>query len=215
VDDLVKERLTGAIILVALIVLLVPELLTGPVRPTARILGAAQPAEGPPLRSYTIKLDEEARALRALPAETDSPAPLVQVAPAAEPPAPQTATARAQTGVPAGTAPSAPAAPRAAAVSPSAAPVPQPAAPQATPVTVTESGGKGWMVQLGSFANHVNAQRLAQQLSGRGYQVSIVRGTSGRRLYRVLVGPTRDRSGALKLAARLRAAGHRGSIVPR
>jgi DedD protein len=197
VDDLVKERLTGAIILVALIVLLVPELLTGPVRPAARTPGAAQPTEGPPLRSYTIKLDEEARAVHASP--VDSPAPSAPVAPATEPVAPQSAAA----------APPAPAAPR-------AAPALPPAAPQATPVTATNTGGgKGWMVQLGSFANSVNAQRLARQLSGRGYQVSVIRGTTGRRLYRVLVGPTRDRAGAQQLAARLRAAGHSGSIVPR
>jgi cell division septation protein DedD len=209
VDDLVKERLTGAIILVALIVLLVPELLTGPVRPTSRMAGAAQPAEGSPLRSYTINLDEEVRA-----APADSPAPSAPVAPAAEPLARQAAPTQAQTGLPAAatpTAPSTPTAPRAASVPPPSVP----AAPQATPVTVTNSAGKGWMVQLGSFVNRPNAERLAQQLSGRGFQVSIVRGTTGRRLYRVLVGPTRDRAGALRLAARLRAAGHSGSVVPR
>jgi DedD protein len=210
VDDLVKERLTGAIILVALIVLLVPELLTGPVRPSSRMPLAAQPAEGPPLRSYTIKLDEEARAARV--SSADSPAPSAPVAPAAEPGAPPAAATQAQTGLPAA---AAPAAPRAASVPPSAAPAPPPAAPQATPVTVTNSAGKGWMVQLGTFASQANAQRLAQQLSGRGFQVSVIRGTTARRLYRVLVGPTRDRAGALRLAARLRAAGHSGSIVPR
>ena len=84
VDDLVKERLTGAIILVALIVLLVPELLTGPVRHTARMPGGAQPVEGQPFHSYTINLDEDGRATRATPA--DSPAPSAPVAPAAEPP---------------------------------------------------------------------------------------------------------------------------------
>jgi DedD protein len=210
VDDLVKERLTGAIILVALIVLLVPELLTGPVRPTARMTGAAQPAEGAPLRSYTIKLDEEMRAARPSPA--DSPAPSAPVAPAAEPQAPQAAAAKAPSAL---APPSTPAAPPPAGAPPSAIVTPRPAAPQATPVTLTGGGGKGWMVQLGSFASHVNAQRLARQLSGRGFQVSIVRGTSGRRLYRVLVGPTRDRGGALKLAARLRAAGHSGSVVQR
>jgi DedD protein len=210
VDDLVKERLTGAIILVALIVLLVPELLTGPVRPTARMTGAAQPAEGAPLRSYTIKLDEEMRAARPSPA--DSPAPSAPAAPAAEPQAPQAAAAKPQSAL---APPSTPMAPPPAAAPPSATGAARPAAPQATPVTVTGGGGKGWMVQLGSFASHVNAQRLARQLSGRGFQASVVRGTSGRRLYRVLVGPTRDRGGALKLAARLRAAGHSGSIVQR
>lgn len=203
-----KERLTGAIILVALIVLLVPELLTGPVRLTARMPGAAQPSEGSPLRSYTIKLDEEARATRASPA--DSPAP------AAEPPAPQASASRSQASAPAGAASPAPAAPRASATPPpSSVPAKPPAAPQAAPATVSNSAGKGWMVQLGSFENHGNAERLAQQLSGRGFQASIVRGSRGRRLYRVLVGPTHDRAGALRLAARLRAAGHSGSIVPR
>jgi DedD protein len=212
VDDLVKERLTGAIILVALIVLLVPELLTGPVRSTARMPGAAQPAEGSPLRSYTIKLDEEARATRASPA--DSPTPSAPPAPAAEAAASRADAVQAQAG-PAADVPAAATAPRASSVPPSSVPAPAPAAPQATPVTVTNSADKGWMVQLGTFANHANAQRLAQQLSGRGFQVNIVRGTTGRRLYRVLVGPTHDRTGALRLAARLRAAGHSGAIVPR
>ena len=39
-----KERLTGAIILVALIVLLVPELLTGPVRSAPRATAVASSA---------------------------------------------------------------------------------------------------------------------------------------------------------------------------
>jgi cell division septation protein DedD len=59
---LVKERLTGAIILVVLVVLLVPELLSGPKGPAATppAAGAASPSlEEPPLRSYTINLGDE------------------------------------------------------------------------------------------------------------------------------------------------------------
>ncbi len=57
-----KERLTGAIILVALIVLLVPELLTGPVRSTSTAQPGATGSSGePPLRSYTIDLADDAR----------------------------------------------------------------------------------------------------------------------------------------------------------
>jgi cell division septation protein DedD len=53
----VKERLTGAIIVVALLVLLVPELLTGPEpRPSATPAGA----DGAQLRSYTIDLQGDA-----------------------------------------------------------------------------------------------------------------------------------------------------------
>ena len=58
-----KERLTGAIILVVLIVLLVPELLSGPKGPAATApAGAASTfSEEPPLRSYTINLGDEHR----------------------------------------------------------------------------------------------------------------------------------------------------------
>ena len=57
----VKERLTGAIIVVALIVLLVPELLSGPIRSAPRTVAMASSVEEPPLRSYTIHLADDAR----------------------------------------------------------------------------------------------------------------------------------------------------------
>ena len=55
-----KERLTGAIILVVLIVLLVPELLSGPSRSAPAPQAAAPSTEEPPLRSYTINLADDA-----------------------------------------------------------------------------------------------------------------------------------------------------------
>ena len=80
-----KERLTGAIILVALLVLLVPELLTGP----GSFKMAAKPAgaEGAPLRSYTIDLQDDA-ASRRPPAVAASADPVAQATPEpdAEPP---------------------------------------------------------------------------------------------------------------------------------
>jgi DedD protein len=80
---LVKERLTGAIILVVLIVLLVPELLSGPKGPTAKppALGAASPSsEEPPLRSYTINLgDEHSQSATANGAASSSGPPQPQV----------------------------------------------------------------------------------------------------------------------------------------
>ena len=79
VGDLVKERLTGAIILVALIVLLVPELLTGPIKSAPRAVVAS--AEEPPLRSYTINLGEDARA-HSEAAQPQSAAPQALTAPA-------------------------------------------------------------------------------------------------------------------------------------
>ena len=71
-----------------------------------------------------------------------------------------------------------------------------------------------WMVQLGSFASRTNAERLARQVKAGGFKVSVSQGSSGRRLFRVRVGPAHDREAATQLAAKLRAAGHSGSIVP-
>ena len=62
-----KERLTGAIILVALMVLLIPELLTGPLRSAPRAAALPPSAGEAPLRSYTIELADEARTRNAAP----------------------------------------------------------------------------------------------------------------------------------------------------
>ena len=53
-ENRLKERLTGAAILVALIVLLVPEMFHGQRRDVAGNAGSS--GEGPPMRSYTIDL---------------------------------------------------------------------------------------------------------------------------------------------------------------
>jgi DedD protein len=70
-------------------------------------------------------------------------------------------------------------------------------------------------VQLGVFASRDNAERLAKQVKGSGYPVVVneVSG-SGKKLYRVRVGPEADRGAAVALGAKLRAAGHAGSVVP-
>jgi cell division protein FtsN len=68
-------------------------------------------------------------------------------------------------------------------------------------------------VQLGSFSKRSNAERLAQQVHGQGFTVSVSRGTAGRRLYRVQVGPARERAAAEQLAAKLRTQGHAGAVV--
>ncbi len=74
------------------------------------------------------------------------------------------------------------------------------------------------MVQLGVFAARSNADRLAQELKGKGFRISVSEtpGSSGRKLFRVRAGPVADRTMAADLAAKLRAAGAPpGSVVPR
>jgi DedD protein len=198
----VKERLTGAIILVALIVLLVPELLTGPVRSAPRANAVASSAEEPPLRSYTIKLTDEAHPRSAaVHSGPEQPAPL------ATPPAPSADTSAQPS---AREPPSSTAPPPAAAVGAPQAPHGEGAA--ALPPGTAEGSG-GYVVQLGSFANRANADRLARQVRSQGFPVSVSRGTSGR-LYRVRVGPAHDRAAAAELVQQLHARGHSGAIVP-
>jgi DedD protein len=207
----VKERLTGAIILVALIVLLVPELLTGPIRTSTRAQAVASSAEGPPLLSYTIKLGDDARARSAAPAASGPAQPAPLTASAAADPA---GTAAAPAPAAAATTPVEPAAP-AAATTPPAPPAPA-APPAAGPggKAAASAPGTGWVVQLGSFASHANAEQLARKVHAQGFTVSVSQGSGGRRLYRVRVGPVADRPAAVQLAQRLRASGHSGAIVP-
>jgi cell division septation protein DedD len=209
----VKERLTGAIILVALIVLLVPELLSGPVRSVARAAAVApSSAEEPPLRSYTINLADDAHS-RGAASQTSGPQQPAPVASGATPATDGAATAS--------TTPDPVSATRdAAAESPRAAPEPSPPAAGAGTATAAEppaaaAAAGAFVVQLGSFASRANADHLARQVRAQGFQVSVSQGSSGRHLYRVRVGPAHDRAAATALAQQLRAAGHSGSVVPK
>ena len=195
-------------ILVALMVLLVPELLTGPIRSAPRAAAVAPSAEEPPLRSYTINLadDTHSRSAAATTSGPQQPTSLSVAQPAAaESPPPPAASA----------APRAPQAPPAAPppLMPAKSARASAAAASAADSVAGDSGA--WMVQLGSFASRTNAERLARQVRAGGFRVSVSQGSSGRRLYRVRVGPAHDREGAMQLAVKLRAAGHSGSIVPK
>lgn len=231
----VKERLTGAVILVALIVLLVPELLTGGPSSSRPQPEAGQSTAEPLVRTVHIDLvnggvrqsqpaeaDLSARELRkpapdpeADAGKVDKPAaanvegealiaqqpaaPVTSEIDAAEPVA---AAPVSEKPVPAVVKP----APKAA-VAPSAQPSKVAAPPSAA--------RSGWAVQLGSFSSRDNAQRLAKQLKGKGYSAYVLGGGgSSGKLYRVRVGPAPDKSAASALAAKLRAAGHTGSVVP-
>ncbi len=218
-DSRAKQRLTGAVILVALFVLLVPELLTGPKGPAA----PAAPAEDG-LRRYTIELNAPTPAGQPQTAEPSVNLPAVGESPAAsasqlavpgESAAPEVAAAPA----PAATAPTVaqpqPSAPRP--VTPAAvAEQPKPQAPKPQVATPTNPAKPGsFVVQLGSFGSRENAERLVRDMTAKGFATFIAPiTTNGRELYRVRVGPTRDRASAEALAAQLKRMGQSGSIVP-
>jgi DedD protein len=216
-DSRAKQRLTGAIILVALFVLLVPELLTGP-RSTDT---PAEPQSDEGMRRYTIDLNASTPAKPTEPVSQPTVA-LPPVSPGSQESPLELAT------------PGEPAAPVA---QPSAAKVDEPAtavatppkstgpdAPvsppairaQATPSAATVPAQRGtFVVQLGSFGSRDNAERLVRDMTAKGFAAFVAPITSGgRELYRVRVGPTRDRPAAEALAAQLRRIGQSGSIVP-
>ena len=172
-DVRAKQRLTGAIILVALFVLLVPELLTGPKSANAP---AAPGEEG--LRRYTIDLGS--------PATNPGDTP-----PAAEPQVslPPVATTRPDTGLaqpgeaavpepsptpePAEPRPSATAPPPAATAQASPPPATRPA-PATASVPASPTIPKGhFVVQLGSFSSRDNAERLMRDMTAKGFTTFI------------------------------------------
>lgn len=245
VDYLVKDRLTGAIILVLLIVLLVPELLSGPKGP-GRALSPSNSAEEQQLRSYTITLGDDARArgdTASGPAMPQAPQP--ESAAAAAVPASQHAAGTAVMPEPANSSQTAPPADNGA---PSSAPTAKasehsagtPSAERA--VNPNRSSGaahsagqavsrsssastrsspagtvnSGWLVQLGVFASRENAERLAVEMRTKGMRAAVSDvSSSGRRLYRVRVGPVADRASAQELQSRLKASGHSaGTLIP-
>jgi DedD protein len=231
-DSRAKQRLTGAIILVALFVLLVPELLTGPKGPTAPVT----PAEDG-LRRYTIDLDAPAQsgehappaeASVNLPAVGEAAAPAPQLAvpgesAAPEPapavssaPAPAVAQSQAPRPTPTPVPPPSVPAPSAVVAEQSKPPSakPQPARPQSAAPAMPAKPGS-FVVQLGSFGSRENAERLVRDMTAKGFATFIAPiTTNGRELYRVRVGPTRDRASAEALAAQLKRMGQSGSIVP-
>jgi DedD protein len=229
-DSLVKERLTGAIILVVLIVLLVPELLSGPSRSAPAPQAAATSSEEPPLRSYTIDLADESHTAATSAGTSDA---LPQTSGPAQPPGiVERATAETPTSEQPAAAGSSAEAVRSAPETSSPAQhdtpkeQPQPAVQRQTatasaqraPIAAADkaSSSGGWMVQLGVFANRANADRLAQELKSRGFHAQVSENSAGGRLlWRVRAGPVAERTAAEQLSARLRAAGHAGSVVPK
>jgi len=78
----------------------------------------------------------------------------------------------------------------------------------------TDLPASGWSVQLGSFAQRPNAERLASEVKSRGFRVYLEPlKQSGRTYYRVRVGPRNTRGQASELASGLAKAGYTGQVI--
>jgi len=221
-DRRVKERLIGASILVVLIVLVVPELLSGPKSVVPSVTPATIfPASAPePTRNVTLDL-----ATSKAPANSEvEPAEAAKGGEAAPTPAPST-DGSSSTAAPTSTAPTstAPTSAAPASVAPTSA-APASVAPATAPAATAKpvetaapspiSTRAAWAVQLGSFASRTNADNLSRRLKGQGFPVYVLSGGSGASVrYRVRVGPLADRDSAERTAAKLKSIGHASSLV--
>ena len=71
-----------------------------------------------------------------------------------------------------------------------------------------------WAVQLGSFSNQANAERLAADLRKQGFAAFLSQlQTQSGRFHRVRIGPQNNRDSAEAIAAKLTSAGHKGQVV--
>ena len=217
-EQTLQARLIGATVLVALAVLLIPELLSGrkTVEPAVEEGAAAKGT-----RSFTIELGSPGGSTSvpgpSAPSAT-AQASRVPAAPAGEPGAadetphsgagmdpPDVAAAA----VPAQSPPAEQAADSDAAPA-SAAPVAS--SPPAEPAKPAEAGG--WVVQVGAFGSGDAARRLVDELSAAGFEAHVAPVTrSGRTLHRVRVGPVAERPAADQLAQRLEARGLPAAVV--
>ena len=188
-DVRIRERLVGALVLVAVIVLLVPAVLKG--TGTAGDQPQAQPAK-------SVEIDLGASG----PGESESLVPEPEIAQSNPVAAPAAAPAIvAETPLPAATSAADLQASR-----------PAPASGQALPAASEPSA---WAVQLGAFSSRSKAEGLVTQLRARGYSAFVLEyRAGGQLLHRVRVGPEQDRARAVAIADRLRKDGFQPVVAP-
>ncbi|MEJ2257485.1 MAG: SPOR domain-containing protein [Woeseiaceae bacterium] len=206
-----KERIIGATVLVVFVVLVVPIFLDGP--PTdgetvsERVLLPGQSDQETqtvvlerdrtvPVPSNTTddagQAEPAATPQSAPPEEQPEPVVIRRPEPSTIPPKPAPEPAREETAV-----------------------EPQPAEENAAAAPEPTSTTGMWAVQLGSFSNKENAERLAADLRKQGYAAFLSRlETDNGILHRVRIGPQENRDAAEAVAARLAKADHDGQVVP-
>ena len=186
-DRALKERVIGAIVLVVVAELIVPVFLDGPSN-DAEIVSAVVSLPGQ---------NQQERTTQTVVLNLDRTEPVPTSTPSSTAVETQPAPARTK--------------PPAAAKEAVSALL---SADQKLPVATQSSTGM-WAVQLGSFSNQGNAERLAADLRKQGYAAFLSQLQTGSgALHRVRIGPQEDRDSAESVAAKLAKSGHAGQVVP-
>lgn len=176
-----KQRIIGAIVLVALAVIFIPMLLPGhrdigfsdtdsyiPPKPAElenlKVLELEKPLAAPAPREI-VRTPIDERSPPAPKAESETPA--VEQKPAAADKKPATS-------------------------------------PEQKSESATPTAARAWVVQVGSFSKRDNAMRLRDQLRSKGYNTFVEQiSAADRNFYRVRVGPVVSRDNALALQKEL------------
>ena len=188
-----KVRLTGAIILVIVVVMLVPEMFRG--RPPGGVAHGGAMVDELPLRSYTIDLRNNSAPQSGAAVSIAGPV-------AASVPRGATVT------TPMSTAVTAPASAPASASAKKPAPTPAAAAvvSAARPAATAAPSGLRWTVQVGTFSRRDFAERMVKQVHAKGFAV-MVAGPDERGLYRVRSAAVNARASAEALQQKMVAQG--------
>ncbi len=184
VQEHLKIRLTGAIILVIVVVMLVPEMFRG--RPPGGAAHGGGMVDELPLRSYTMDLRNNSAPQGG--AAVSIPGPVAAGVPPTAAPAPAPAPAPASAPKPAPT--------RTAAAEVSAA----------KPVPTGAPTVRLWTVQVGTFSRRDFAERMVKQVRAKGFVV-MVAGPDERGLYRVRSAGVNTRASAEALRQKMVAQG--------
>ena len=188
-----KERIIGAVVLVIVVVLVVPIFLDGPPDKSEvvseRVLLPGQDDQ----KTQTVVLDRD----RTDPVPATSSSTPARQEPAREDPKPVAVEQKQPE-------------PKTPTPKPAPDPVKEPVAEQPAASTTGM-----WAVQLGSFSNKDNAEKLAADLRKQGYAAFLSQlAQDGGQLHRVRIGPQKDRESAEAMASRLSKVGHKGQVVP-
>ncbi len=197
-DQMLKQRLIGAIVIISLAVIFIPMILEGP---DDELSPRTQDMPPPPMIAYQAEVEQPVPAGSPEPAETQAAAVTEQeVSAIPEPSAPQTEVITSQAEAPVKQPEPVESAKT---VKPAVVKQPLPKAPPKTTAGPAITQG-AWILQVGSFSQQANAVSLRDRLKKSGYQASVQdsKGADGH-VYRVLIGPVSDRQAAEKLRDKL------------
>jgi DedD protein len=196
-DQMLKQRLIGAIVIISLAVIFIPMILEGP---DNELSPRNQDMPPPPTIDYQAEVDLPVPSESTEPAESPDATVTEQEVMAV----PESTVSQPEAVISQSEAPSTLSEPVETGKTPKAVVVEPPSSSE-PPSTATASTQGGWILQVGSFSQPANALSLRDRLKKSGYQVvvqDVKKGTNST-IHRVLVGPVNDRQEAEKLRDKL------------